>query len=207
VRVLAVDVSKGARDYLAACLLQSGHDHTVKTLARIKPADLHGALSWTVDLLEAHRPEFWCFDASGPVGHEFWKLVQGSPAIAVPWFPVVTSFTSRSPRQDPTDRAIVVSKADLVAAFFVKLKSGQFHCPPAVPLAILLRREIATFETWTAPNGLTMFGAKRGFHDDLLSAAMMAVFVSDNLAKQGEINRWRPINGDVSTLRRTGPCQ
>lgn len=200
-RVLAVDVSKGAKDYSAACLLQSGHDHTVKALVRTKPVNLHGTLSWTVALLEAHRPEFWCFDASGPIGHEFWKLVQGSPAVAVPWFPVVTSFTSRPPRQDPQDLAIIVSKRHLVDSFFGALQRSRFHCPPGILLATVLKAEIMTFSSWADPNGLIRYGAKRGHHDDLVCSAMMAVFLSDHLAHQGDIDRWRPANVEVSAVR------
>jgi hypothetical protein len=70
-----------------------------------------------------------------------------------------------------------------------------------VPLAAVLRHEMSVYQERELPDGRRSWGAKRGQHDDVLSAVQLAVWLATRLQSQGR-------SGFVSANRpQETPCR
>ena len=182
-----------------------GDRYDVRYLARWKPErrDLGDVVHTLADLLE-EKPQLrdgaLVFDASGGrVGKPFQARLVGSiVARLVPVYPVVVTHGWRPANQRGSDLTIFAPKAALVDVFTKTMEADRIRVAD-LPLTPMLRAELAAYQQRTGPGGLPEWGARKGQHDDLLSAAMLAVWIGERLRSQG-ISGFRPAN---RTERRT----
>ena len=179
--------------------------YDVRRLDRWKPErrDLGDVVHRLADLLE-EKPELrdgaLAFDATGGrVGRPFQRrLVESSVARLIPVFPIVSTHGWRPANQRGSDLTIFAPKAGLVDVFSKVLEADAFRVAD-LPLAPMLRAELGAYQQRTGPSGLPEWGARRGSHDDLVAAVVLAVWIGERLRSQGR-DGFQPAN---RTERRT----
>ena len=159
----------------------------VRHLDRFKPKhpNLNDVIDVLMDLLEA-KPVLLdsalAFDAAG-IGRAFEpRLLSSAVAGLVPIYPLVACSGWRPAGQKKG--VIFLPKSGLVDVFTKAMESGRLRVAD-LPLAAVLRHELSVYEERELPDGRRSWGAKRGEHDDVLSACQLAVWLATHLQSQG----------------------
>lgn len=187
-RVAGLDLGQ-AVDYSALVVTDSGR---VVSLWRSKPPQLSDLLRPLMDMIARDRPAALAFDSSSRIGRDFLRLIAETPVPGlVDTYPIEIRFTSQKPRQRQ-DGTIVVSKLDLVRTLFDAIRTGRFSCPPFLMLAPALRDELASFRETAREDGLRIYRAAPGKHDDLAMALSLGLWLERHL-EDGGVSRFRPM--------------
>lgn len=185
--VLGLDLGQAVDPSALAVLDTSDGMLDVRFLDRWKPErpNLTCVIHRLVDLLE-EKPQLLdgalAFDAAG-IGRAFEPRLLGSAvAKMIPIYSVVAVAGWRPAGQKRG--VIFVPKAALVDTFTRALEAGKLRIAD-LPLAAVLRHEMTVYQERELPDGRRAWGAKRGEHDDVLSAVQMAVWLATRLQSQG----------------------
>ena len=173
---------------VVADTLQGCYD--VGFLDRFRPEreNLFDVVHRLADLLEGNTAlrldSALAFDATG-LGRPFQPLLMGSSVgKIIPIFPIVATHGWR-PANQRDDGVIYCPKSGLVDVFSRALEARRVRCSPSLPLAPILRRELGAYRQTQGPDGLPRWGARKGEHDDIVSALMLVIWLGERLRKQG----------------------